>query len=82
MKLSKEEVLNLLKELVAQVRDNGEKLKHDKRMYDEFVVRRSTLNNAVNSLNSCDSSWVNDEFGKWHKIEIEPFMRGKNEKIF
>jgi hypothetical protein len=78
--MSKEEVLELLKHLVLQVIDNGEKLKSDERFKADWKVKNSILDNAIKSLNSCDCNWVNDKYGEWHRKEIVPRIDNLKDK--
>lgn len=77
MKMSKEEVLELLKYLVLQIRDNGDKLKNDERFIADWRAKNSLLSEAIKSLNSCDCNWVNDEYGEWHRKEMAHVVQGK-----
>ena len=74
--MSKEEILELLKHLVLQIRDNGEKLQ-DERFKADWNTKNSLLSEAIKSLNSCDCNWVNDEYGEWHRKEIVPIIKSK-----
>jgi len=72
-KMTKEEVLELLKHLILILRDQKEKL-NDARLMADWVAKYKHLCKEHEKLSSCDILWVGDEYDKWYKKEIKPFI--------
>ena len=72
--MTKEEIFELMKELILELRDHGEKLKKDERKRIDHTAKSSYIQTEVAKLNSCDANWLNDEYGKWYKKEVKPFI--------
>ncbi len=72
--MNKEEVLTLLKTQVLDLRDRSAEIQKDPRLMDDWVVKTQYLGNAVKGLNSCDAVWLNDEYSKWFKKEVQPHI--------
>lgn len=72
--MTKEESLELMKWLILQLRDNGQKLKDDPMLMADWVAKQKHLETSVKALNSCDALWINDNYGVWYKKEIEPII--------
>ena len=58
--MTKEEVLAEMKAVVLDMK--------------KMSVRQKNLVEEAGKLNSCDASWVNDEYGAWFKSEIQPHL--------
>ena len=72
--MTKEEIFELMKVLILELRDHGEELKTDERKRMDFTAKSSYVESEVAKLNSCDANWLNDEYGKWHSKEVKPFI--------
>jgi hypothetical protein len=72
---TKEEILEALKDLVLGLMKNPEKLKDNIIYQASWVNRQQEIGIAVKTLNSCDTLWLNDEYGAWFKAEIKPNIK-------
>jgi hypothetical protein len=72
--MNKEELLDLLKHLILQLRDHSKELQSDPRLMKDWVAKSKHLQNSLGLLNSCDALWVSENYGKWHKQEIQPYI--------
>ena len=68
--MTKEQVLQALKEYVLTLRDHPDKL-------NQCHKKALELQEAVKGLNSCDADWVNDQYGPWHRKNILPHVDPK-----
>lgn len=80
--MNKETCLELLKSLVLQLRDNSDELKTNFQLQKDFVVKYQLLNQHIKSLNSCESDWLNDQYGEFFKKEIEPYIKKLPSDLF
>jgi len=72
--MNKEQILSELKSLVQSLIDDQEKLKGDEDYKKEWGAKQQALGIEVKKLNSCDASWLNDQYGLWFRTEIKPKM--------
>ena len=79
--MTKEEVLNDLKELVIALRDNSEKLRSDPVFAAGWLSKQKSVSLEASRLNSCDASWLNDEYGEWFRQEIEPAIENVDPSV-
>lgn len=80
--MNKEETLELLKHLVLQLRDSSKEIQSDPRLMQDWVAKAKHLDNIIKSLNSCDASFVQDQYGKFFKAEIQPFIGKLDSKLY
>lgn len=71
--MTRDEILNGMKDLILDLRDNKEVLQKDKERQSQWKERMEEVTVACNNLNSCDALWLTDEYGKWHKEHIKPY---------
>ena len=74
--MSKEEILELMKWLILELRDHETELKTDTGRRADWTGKSAYMQSEVAKLNSCDLNWLNDEYGKWASKEVKPF-KGK-----
>lgn len=79
--MNKESILIELQNLVRILKDNQDKLKEDAEFRTKWQEAQQELGIATKKLNSCDMSWLNDEYGKWYKKEILPAMANVDPSI-
>jgi hypothetical protein len=72
--MTKEEIFELMKVLILELRNHEEELKTDGRKRMDYTAKSAYIESEVAKLNSCDANWLNDEFGKWHSKEVKPFI--------
>jgi hypothetical protein len=72
--MNKEEALELLKHLILQLRDHSKEIQDNPKLMQDWVAKSKYLENAIKSLNTCDSNWINDEYGRFFKKEIQPYI--------
>lgn len=70
--MDKNEVLCLLQNLILQLRDESSLLQSDSNLKKDWVVKHQVLQRELKNLNSCDSLWLNEEYGKFFRKEIAP----------
>lgn len=70
--MSKEEIIDLIKHLILQLRDNEKALKENPRLMQDWIAKQKHLDESIKQLNSCDASWVNDNYIVWFNKEIAP----------
>jgi hypothetical protein len=71
--MTKEEILELMKWLILELRDHEEELKTDTRRRADWTGKSAYMQSEVAKLNSCDLNWLNDEYGKWASKEVTPY---------
>lgn len=71
---SKEELLEELKKMVLALKNDAEELKKNPELAVEWAKKQAEIGIACRRLNSCDASWLNDEYGKWFRSEVKPAM--------
>lgn len=71
--MNKEEILSLLKTQVLNLRDRSAEIQKDPQLMADWIAKTKLLQQRVNSLNSCDILWINDEYSKWAIKEIKPY---------
>jgi len=72
--MTKEEILEALKTEILNLRDHPEKFKTPEDI-KERCYNQERINNACKNLNSCDASWLSEEYAKWYDIEIKPSIK-------
>ena len=65
--MTKEEVLEGLKELILELKED--KIK-DIDAQKIWSGKETKIHEAAAQLNSCDASWVNDQYGVWFETTI------------
>jgi len=70
--MTKEEIFKLMKEVILALKDEEDKLMNDSLFQQEWSKKHKAVDSAIKQLNSCDASWLTDEYAKWFKAEIEP----------
>lgn len=70
--MNKEEALELMKHLILQLRDDAKALKEDARLMQDWVAKQKHLNSEISKMNSCDASWLNDQYLAWFNKEMKP----------
>ena len=73
MTMTKEEILKELKSIVQELRTDADKLRSESFRIG-WKERQRVIGVELNKLNSCDSNWLNDEYGEWFNSEIRPHM--------
>ena len=73
--MNREEIFEGLKNLIIELRDNSDKFKNDPSACQEWSKKQQALGIAVKSLNSDDKLWLDNEYGKWYKVEIAPLAK-------
>lgn len=72
--MTKEEILSLLQAQILILRDRPAELHDNPKLMADWVAKITTIVRDIESLNSCDANWLNDEYGKWWHKEIKPFV--------
>ena len=80
--MTKEEILELLKYQVLQVKDNSNAIGSNPNIFQDWTTKQKILNDAINTMNSCDANWLNDEYSKWFRKEIQPHIPKINPDFF
>jgi len=67
---SKEKILEELIDLILTLKNKSKEFDKKSESYNHALVIRWTekqkiITEAIESLNSCDSIWLNDEYAKW-----------------
>lgn len=70
--MRKEEILKEWKEIILIMVNDGQKMVTDPELAKSFSDRSKALIIDMKDLNSCDSCWVNDQYGKWFNKYITP----------
>jgi hypothetical protein len=70
--MNKEQILQTLKELITQLKNNSKAFIDDENILQEWQKKQQEVGIAVKKLNSCDALWLNDEYAKWFNSEIKP----------
>ena len=79
--MNKEEILDLLKHLILQLRDHSKELQADPKLMRDWIAKNNHLQASIKSLNSCDANWINDQYGKFHQQEIQPYVAKLDPKL-
>jgi hypothetical protein len=79
--MNKNEVLDLLKHLILQLRDHSKELQGDPKLMRDWIAKNNHLQDSIKSLNSCDAVYINDEYAKWYKQEIQPYASKLDPKL-
>ena len=72
--MNKEQTLEKLKELVLVLRDRSGDFRKDPQLAEEWLKKEREVTKSLKSMNSCDVSSLNDEYGAWFKKEIQPHI--------
>jgi hypothetical protein len=72
--MTREEIFDELKTAVLAFRDEGKRIREDAVFRASLLSKQQELGIEVKKLNSCDASWLNDEYGAWFKAEVLPNM--------
>ena len=72
--MNREQILASLKSSILTIRDKGKELATNEDMYKAWVKENNIIREEVNKLDSCDMLWLNDEYGKWFREEIQPIV--------
>lgn len=75
MKMTKEEVFELMKEVVLAIKDDSDKMKTDRSYMTSWLDKNKELDAAIKELNSCDMLWLDDSYGPWFDENIRPNLR-------
>jgi len=79
--MDKQEILDLLKHLILQLRDHSKDIQKDPRLMQDFIAKAKHLENILQSLNSCDALYIEDEYGKFFKKEVQPYVSKIDPKL-
>lgn len=79
--MNKEEVLDLLKHLILQLRDHSKEIQADPKLMKDWVAKSDHLAKSMKALSSCDSLYIADEYGKWWTKEIKPYIAKLDPKL-
>ena len=80
--MNKEQTLDILKHLVLQLRDNSKEIQANPNLTKDWVAKSKMVQDQLKSMNSCDALWFNEEYGKWHKKEIEPYASKLDSSLY
>ena len=69
--MKKEEVLELVKDVVSELAEKGSEFYSDPEAYQAWQIKSDTLDKAVKGLNSCDMDWLSAEYEKWFKENMQ-----------
>jgi len=73
--MNKEAILASLKELILGLKNNPERFRSDPDYVRSWESKQLEINLSIKKLNSCDASWLNDEYGKWFNKELKPTIK-------
>ena len=65
--MTKEQILSLMKDSILSLKTKGDKLISVKGELIAFKNQTEIVKNALLALNSCDATWLNDEYLKWRR---------------
>ena len=74
---SKEELLLIYQDLILSIRDRSKELQLNEMFRMDWSAKFKMVKEEMALLNSCDALWFSEEYGKWHKREIEPLANNK-----
>ena len=79
--MTKEEIFELLKWLVLQTRDNGDKF-NNPMLKADWGAKYLLFNNEVKVMNSCDADWMGERYVEWHSKEVIPYLKNPQNPNF
>jgi len=71
--MDREEILAELKTMVLHIVHEPEQFA-DKVFMATWECKQREIRTDSKALNSCDASWLNDQYGVWFKAEVAPHM--------
>ena len=72
--MTKEEILELLKAQMLALRDRSTELQKNSRLRADWVAKTKHMQDTIKNISSCDAIWLDEEYGKWFKKEIQPLV--------
>lgn len=72
--MTKEKVFELMKELVLSVKDDNDKLISDRGYITAWLDKNKELDIALKQLDSCEMTWLDEQYGPWFEENIKPNM--------
>ena len=69
--LTKEQVLERLKDSILTLARKGREFKDNKELFSKWDETRKIVNKAVEGLNSCDMLWLSEQYEIWFKSDKE-----------
>ena len=72
--MTKEQILELLKQQILTLRDNDPAFKDQ--MYKlDWSEKTNLLTKEIKKMNSCDMLWLDEKYGEFFKKEIQPRIK-------
>lgn len=69
--MNKEQILEAFKSSILTIQNKGKELATNKDLYKAWKREVNTINEKIRELNSCDMLWLNDNYAKWSKENLQ-----------
>ena len=79
--MTKEQIFELLKDSILSLRDREKELRSNPDQLKAWVNQSKKVTDSAKDLNSCDSNWLTDEYGKWAKEVLMPEAEKRSDKV-
>ena len=79
--MDKHNLLELWKSQILMLRDHGKELQENSQLKLDWIEKTKLVLRGIEEINSCDRSWIDDEYGKWAKKEIRPLTVEEKELL-
>ena len=82
MRMIKEQMLEVLKQVVLAIVRNPKGFKNTEEMV-KWQAKNTEVTNAINELNASDKAWINTEYSKWfnNNVEIQRSIKEREETL-